>query len=187
MSSAITFYFKEIFPTFDTFNEFMTEYEIINMEDPTNLTFARYIFKLLFRQYHNSNVQYDTPEDFKCDLANILEDEFSKYQKQVALTENIYNLSQDELTIVSTALASSANNPNIQQEDPTTWLSYVGAQAYTSTKNGKLQAYLLAIKNIPTKNVGALLTRCSGLFKQIIPDQIFIFEGVEIYDNNKHN
>lgn len=155
----------------------MTEYEIVNMGDPTNQTFARYIYKLLFRQYHNSNVQYDTPEDFKCDLANILEDEFSKYQKQVALAESIYNLSQDELTIASTALASSANNPNTQQDDPTTWLSYVGAQAYTSTKNGKLQAYLLAIKNIPTKNVGELLTRCSGLFKRIISDQIFIYKG----------
>lgn len=177
MSSAITFYFKEIFPTFADFQGFMTTYEVVDMGSQINVTFAQYIYKLLFRQYHNSNVQYATPEDFMCDLANILEDEFEKYQKQITLANQIYALTEDEITIASSALASSANNPNLQQDDPTQWLSYVGAQAYTSTKNGKLQAYLLALKNIPTKSIGELLTRCSGLFKKIIPDQIFIYKG----------
>jgi len=177
MSSAITFYFKEIFPTKDDFINYFDEYDIADITDASNLVFVQYLYKLLYRQYHNSNIQYNTPEDFKCDLANILEDEFEKYKKQKELAQKIYSLTDHEITLASSALASSANNPNLQQEDPTKWLSFVGAQAYTDTHNGKLQAYLLAIKNIPTKSVGELLTRCSDLFKQIIPQQIFIYKG----------
>lgn len=176
-SSAITFYFKEIFPKQDDFTTYVTDYNIANLTIPANLTFAQYLFKILYRRFHNSNIQYDVPDDFKCDLANILEDNFDKYKKQIDITNKMYALTDDEMLLISEALANSANNPNTAVTDPTKPLEYIGAQAYTIAKSNKLQAYLNALRTIPTKLIEGLLAECSGLFKKYIPEQIFIYKG----------
>lgn len=176
-SSALTFYFKEIFPKEQDFTDYMTEYQIADMSVATDLAFAKYLFKIFYRRFHNSNVQYDVPDDFKCDLANILEDNFEKYKKQIELTNKMYALTDDELLRVSEALANSANNPNTAVDDPTKPLEYIGAQAYTIANSNKLQAYLNALRTIPTKLIEEILAECSGLFKKYIPEQIFIYKG----------
>ena len=178
-SSALTFYFKEIFPTQLDFTNYVTEYEITDLSVATNLTFAKYLYKIMFRRFHNCNVQYDTPDDFKCDLANILEDNFEKYKKQIDLTTKMYALTDAELLRISEALANSSNNPNSVPSDPTEPLEYIGAQAYTIAKSNKLQAYLNALRTIPTKLIEEILAECSGLFKKYIPEQIFIYKGDE--------
>lgn len=177
MSSAITFYFKEIFPTETDFLNFLTTFDVVNIEVAENLTFAQYIYKILFRKYHNSNVQYDTPDDFKCDLANIIEDVFDKYKQQVKLAKKISSLTDDELLVVSTALANSANNPNSEPTDPTKPFSFVGAQAFTIANTGKLQGYLQALRAIPSKLIDEMLMSVRRLFKTVIPNQIFIYKG----------
>lgn len=182
MSSALTFYFKDIFKDVQTFTAYITEYDIANMKDAESLTFAQYLFKILFRRFHNSNIQYDTPEDFKCDLANILEDSFDQYKRQKQLIDKLYTLTDDELLQVSTALANSANNPNSTLDDPTKPIEYVGAQVYSIASNGKLSGYLTALRAMPTKFIGEIIDRCTGLFKRIVPDQIYIFEGEKIND-----
>lgn len=176
-SSALTFYFKEIFPKEQDFVDYFGEYDIADLDVATNLTFAKYLFKILYRRFHNSNVQYDVPDDFKCDLANILEDNFAKYKKQVEITNKMYALTDDEMLLVSEALSNSANNPNTAVTDPTQPLEYIGAQVYAIAKNNKLQAYLNALRTIPTKLIEEILAECSGLFKKFIPEQIFIYKG----------
>lgn len=177
ISSAITFYFKEIFPTEQSFLDFLTEYNVINLADAENPPLAAYMYKVLFRRYHNCNVQYDTPEDFKCDLANLVEDTFDRIKRQKAIVDKIYNLTDQELTTVTQAITNSANNPNTKVEDPTQPLEYVGAQAFTMASSGKLQAYLTALKNMPTKYIEQLLKDAQKLFKAILPNQIYIYEG----------
>ena len=180
MKTALTFYFKEIFPNKETFIDYMTEYEISDMNNAENKIFAEYIFKILFRKYHNSNVQYDTIDDFKCALANILEDEFERYKTQIDYTKKLYELTTDEVLQVSSALANSANNPNTAPSDPLKPFDYVGSQVYSIASNGKLLGYLQALRSMPNKLIGEILLACSGLFKTIIPDEIFIFKGGKI-------
>lgn len=182
MSSAITFYFKEIYPTAESFNIWITDELIADLTNQDNLNFSNYLYKILFRKYHNSNIQYDTINDFKCDFANKIEDIFTKYQKQLELIKKINNLTDAEIMTISTAIANSANNPNTTVDDPTKPLDYVGAQAYTIANTGKLQAYLQALRLIPTKLIDELLLQCRGLFKTIIPNQINLFGGEENVD-----
>ena len=185
MSSALTFFFKEIFPTKQDFLTFFTEYDLgIDMILAENQAFAEYLYKILFRRYHNSNIQYDTPEDFKCDLANIVEDIFTKYQAQVEITKKMAALTDEELFTVSTALANSANNPNTAPGDPTKPLDYIGAQAFTIAKTGKVLGYLQALNNIPTQLIDEFLLACSGLFKSILPNQIYLYGGRREDDNH---
>lgn len=176
-SSSITFYFKEIYPTFEKFKQFIDKYEIVDLTVAENLTFAQYIYKILFRRYHNSNVQYDTIEDFECDFANILEDNFDKYKKQVELTRKMQQLTDEEIIQISTALANQSTNPNTKLDDPTKPIEYVSSQAFTLANDNKLNAYLRALQTIPTKLIDAMLMRCRTLFKTIITNQIYVYDN----------
>lgn len=178
MSSALTFYFKNIFPNYQNFEEFLTEYNVVDTSTIENSTFAEYIYKILYRRYHNSNIQYDTIEDFKCDFANVIEDTFSKYQKQVDIIQKMQNLTDKELLTISTAIANTSTNPNTKLADPESPIEYVSAQAYTIAKDNKLQAYLRALESIPTKLIGIMLQRCVNLFKSIIPNQVFVYDNI---------
>lgn len=175
MSSALTFYFKNIYPTFEEFKAFIIKQEISDLTNEENLTFAKYIYKMLFRRFHNSNIQYDTIEDFECDFANILEDNFERYKTQVDLIKKMQQLTDSELLTVSSALANQSNNPNTKLSDPTQPLEFISAQAFTIAKDNKLQAYLRALSSIPTQLIDAMLLRCVNLFKTIIPNQVFVF------------
>ena len=179
MSSALTFYFKEIFPTEQSFIDYLSDYVIFNTSTATNLAFAQYVYKILFRKYHNSNVQYDTQDDFKSELANVLEDTMEKYQKQLSLINSAMALTIDDIEKISTALANQSNNPNTKPDDIEAPLEYISAQAYTIAKDNKLQAYLRAIETIPTKLIDSMLARCRNLFKTIIPKQIFVYTDEE--------
>ena len=179
MSSSLTFLFKDIFPTKTEFKTFITDYDISNLSITANLNFAEYLYKILFRRYHNSNIQYDTIEDFKCDFANILEDSFKQYQMQLLSINKVYALTDAELVTINTALANQSNNPNSVPDDPTEPLEYISAQAFTIAKDNKLQAYMRAINNIPTQLIKAMLLRCVNLFKTILPTQIYVYTEEE--------
>lgn len=179
MSSAITFYFKEIYPTFDKFQAFLTNQKVVDLSDAENLTFAQYIYKILFRRYHNSNIQFDTIEDFECELANVLEDNFAKYKRQVELAKQMQQLTDNDILTISKALANQSNNPNTKATDPTQPLEYISAQAFTIATDNKLQGYLRALQNIPTQLIDEMLMRCANLFKTLIPNQIFVYENEE--------
>ena len=175
ISSSLTFYFKEIYPTFEKFETFLTNYNVVDLTDAENLTFAQYIYKIMFRRFHNSNIQYDTIEDFECDLANVIEDSFEKYKVQVDLVKKMQKLTDAEILTISTALANQSNNPNTKPSDPTQPLEFISAQAFTLAKDNKVQAYLRALSSIPTKLIDAMLYRCVNLFKTIIPNQVFVY------------
>ena len=180
MSTALTFYFKEIFENKEQFLEYLKDFEIANVDEIENKIFGEYLFKILYRKYHNSNIQYDTIGDFKYALANILEDEFDKYKKQLDFIQKLHQLTAEEVLQVSTALANSANNPNTKPTDPLKPFDYVGSQVYSIASNGKLAGYVQALRAMPNKMIGEILTACSGLFKTIIPDEIFIVKGGKI-------
>lgn len=176
-SSSLTFYFKEIYPSFEKFKDFINKYEIVDLSNEENLTFAKYIYKILFRRFHNSNIQYDTIEDFECDFANIIEDNFEKYKKQVEIAKKMQNLTDEELIQINSALANQSNNPNTELEDPTKPINFVSSQAFTLAKDNKLTAYLRALQTIPTQLIDAMLMRCRTLFKTIISNQIFVYKN----------
>lgn len=176
MSTALTFYFKEIYPNFEAFNNFLTQYQVFDTTSAVNLSFAQYIYKVLYRRYHNSNVQYDTIDDFCCDFANVLEDTIEKYQKQLELIKKMYALTENELLMLNSALANNSLNPNTVVDDPTKPLEYISAQAFSYTNDNKLTAFMRALNNLPSKLIDTMLRRCVNLFKTILPNQIYVYK-----------
>lgn len=183
MSSALTFYFKDIFSNYSEFKSYLTEYNIFNTTSALDNTFAEFVFKTLFRQFCNSNIQYDTPDDFKNDLANILEDNMLRYQKRLDLVKKAHALTDDELILLSKAIANTSVNPNTVVDDPSEPIEYISTQASTYAKDNKLQAFLKAIELLPNQYMGEMISKCKSLFKSIIPNQVFLYEGREIYED----
>lgn len=174
--STLTFLFKDIFPDKESFETFLTEFDVVGDLNADKKAFADYLFKIMNRKFHNSNIQFDTQDDFKCELANKVEDTFDKYARQLTLIEKMNNLTDGEIQQVSTALANSANNPNDQPDDPTKPLPFISAQAYSMVGTGKLQALLTALKSTQTKLIDEFLDNVRPLFKGVLPQNIVFFE-----------
>lgn len=179
MGSELTFYFKTIFPSYEKFKEFMTDFEVADLMDVENELFAKYIYKILFREYAHSNIQYDTPEDFKLDLAQIVEDNFDRYKKQVELIKKMQALTDEQILTLTKSLSNHANNPNSEPNDPTKPLNFISAQTYSQITDNQLQGYLKALELIPTKRIKELVYQCKPLFKKYIPNQVFVYVNEE--------
>lgn len=166
MSDALTFYFSDIIPDVESWQEFLTDFDVLTITDD-NRAFVNQMFKYLDRRFHNSNVQYDTPYAFKSALANRVEDVWGKYARQRALAEKINDLTDDDLQQLSFALANAANNPNDVPDDPLKPLEYISNQSTTYAKMNKLQAFVIAIKNVQTQLIQEFIDDCKPLFKSI--------------------
>lgn len=175
MSSELTFFFKTIFPDYQTFKTFLEDFEVYNTTQSVDNAFAQYVYKILFRRYHNSNIQFDTIDSFKCEFANILEDSMKKYQKQKQLIDASYDLDNKEIAMLGEAIANQALNPNTAPSDITQPIEFISAQASTFTKDNKLMAYMRAIVSLPSQYIEEMVRKCRPLFKTIIPNEIFIF------------
>ena len=116
-----------------------------------------------------------TPEEFKLDFANELENVWEKFKKRKELVEKIYKLSDDEILKINNTLSNQANNPNDAPDDPTKPLNYISAQVYSQLNDNKLIGYLKAIETMPELKNKELINSFKWLFKSYIPNQVFIY------------
>ena len=171
-----TFKFKEIFPNFQKFGEYLLEYEINKQNTAEDILFAKYLYKIIYRKYGNSTVQFTTPDDFKFEFANRIEDNFYKYKKQIEIIQKLHNISDQDMLQVTQTLTNNANNPNSTVEDPRQPLEFISAQAYSFVNNNKVQAYIQALSLMPTQLIDEILIQCRDLFKKIITEKLYIYE-----------
>lgn len=160
----ITFYFETLFPDYDTFATFLTDYNVCNVADPTTNATAKYFYGLLIRAFSGNNVAYDTPTAFCSMFASVLEDHFEQFRKQRDMIQTVQALTDDELLDLGNRLQNMAENPNTAPADPTAPLEFVSSQLYEQTKNGKLRGYLDAIRNMPSMRIGPFLDKFRFLF-----------------------
>lgn len=182
MSDAVTFYFEELIPDYDTFNSLCNELGIPNTAEDT--TFKTYLYNVLNRYFYHQNVRYEEPGAFITQFGNVLLNKYYKYKKYKEVIDAMYNLTLDEMRIVTDGLTNVANNPNDAPEDPLKPLEYISMQTYSYTKENKLQAYLRALDAIPTLNIDELIRgnerdkneiQFIELFMNVQPNQFHIF------------
>lgn len=174
-----TFKFKEIFPTYQIFGAYLIEYEINKLNTAEDILFAKYLYKIFYRKFGNSSVQFTTPEDFKFEFANRIEDNFYKYKKQIEIIQKLHNINDEDIIQITQTLTNNANNPNSVVEDPKQPLEFISAQAYSFVNNNKVQAYIQALSVMPTQLIDSILIQCKDLFKRIITEKIYIYDEEE--------
>lgn len=103
---AVTFYFKDIFSDFNSFKDYINEYTDINKDDILNV----YIYKYMYSKYCNSNINYDTIDSFKRHFGITYEDTFEQLKMRRKLIDAEYNLTLDEITVITKVVNNFANN-----------------------------------------------------------------------------
>lgn len=180
---SYTFYFNEIFPTYDDWVNTMKDFNIVNYEEVMQANFDNYVYKILFNQYYNVNVRYSTIGDFVTSLSNVYLNKFNKFLKQKELLDKIYNLTDNDILTLTQTLSNMANNPNTEPVDPTTPINYISAQTYQMLTDNKLKGYLNALESIPNMKVYNLLKPeteqemgFSDLFMNVQPNLKYFYE-----------
>lgn len=186
MSNAVTFYFNDIFPTYDEWKTFMGDSGVIDYTDPLLTSFDEWAYNVIKRRFKWQNVRYAVPEQFQDAIANVYESRAKAFAHQRAVLNDLYGLSADDLARVGTSLINYANNPNTAPSDPLAPLPYVSNQNYSVQENNRYNAYLRAINNMPILNIDEFLRGGSNydgamsfenLFMNVQPNINFWYKG----------
>lgn len=151
--TSFTYYFEEIFPSYNDWYEFINSSSYIDLDDSSNARFDEYCFNLLFRHYNHQNIRYSSIEGFLGELLNVYENKFEQFKKEKNLIDTIYQLTNDDLKLVSTTLSNFANSPNFDIVNPLQPLQYISSQTFSNVESNKLRAYLDALNNMPSLNI----------------------------------
>lgn len=186
----ITFYFKDIFPSYSEFTEFIDIYTNINSEDVLNA----YIFKYLYNRYCNSNINYDTIDAFLRHMGITYEDTFNQMQLRKNIIDAQYQITVEELTLTSRALSNTAslniannanNNAIVAIENPDDYIiPYINSQVTNKLTNenemsmhrNKLKSYFEALDFVTTKYLTKFLNNFNKHFLTVFMTPIFNFD-----------
>lgn len=171
------FLFKNIFPTFESFTTFIEENEI---QTPTGANqYLKRIYNILFRHFCNSTIKFSTINDFLGCFANTLDEWLLPYNIQVEKINEILNMSADDIMRVGSLLESYSNAPNELGVTASSELNYISSQNYRVSTGDKLYRYLDLMSKLPSYRIGDFIDRFRWLFKQIIPQEDYVFVEVD--------
>lgn len=170
---AITFLFKDIFNSYEDFELFIASFTNVDKQDPLNA----YLYRYLRNKYANSNINYDTINAFLRHFGITYEDTFSQMKMRTNILNAQYQLTTDELTVISVAITNNALNNNTLTTDPlNTVIEYISNQVSNQAKENKLIAYIKALDNVSNKYLVEYLESYKVHFMRILINQQFIYE-----------
>lgn len=157
----ITFYFKDIFPDLNAFKAAMLNYSELSTTEAIHATLFRY----LYNHYCNSNIAYITEDAFKRHFFEYYDDTFKQYKKRLELIGLMYDVTADDIQLLSQTINAIANNDDTALSNPLDSLaSYVSMQQGSKSKTNKLLAFIDAIDKIKDKLTRSYIRQFTGLF-----------------------
>lgn len=111
---AITEFFKNIFPTLEIFKENVNKY----LKWDYDVDDYEYIYKVLFAEFANSNIAYDTNEAFIRHFMFTLADHGELFNRRMTLVHELLSMDMDDLLRESINITNTANNNNNIVESP---------------------------------------------------------------------
>lgn len=175
---AVTVFFKNIFPTYDDFKSWLTEYTTLDSNNELN----EYLYKKLMQKYANENINYATLEAFKRNFAITYEDNFEQYEVRKRIITQTYNLSAEDLTIAQEAINNIALNNNEildDAKDPLdTKVNFISNQSTSRVKQAKLDSYITAIASITSQLLNDYLEKFRKHFMTVYLNPKYMY-----YDN----
>lgn len=179
----LTFYFNELFPTYEDWKITIQETDIVNYEDESESNFDKFCYKILSHHFSHSNIRYDSPEPFCLELINVYQSKFQQFKKQKELVDKIYKLTDEEINVINESINNMANNPNDEPSNPKEALDYISNQSFLINKNNKLKGYMEAIRDMPCLDIYSFINKpvpygmsFNDLFIQILPNTQYLFE-----------
>lgn len=159
--SKITLYFKDILPDLDAFKAAIDEYTSLDKTDTTHA----YLFKRLYNQYCNSNVNYLTPDAFLRHFMLVYESTCDQMKIRLAIIAKMYQLTDDDLILLNHTINAVANNDDTALTNPLDNLAeFVSMQSGLKTRGNKFEAYVNYIEKIKDKYIIDFIRQFRGEF-----------------------
>lgn len=182
--TAFTFYFEDIFPTYEKWKNFISiNSNIIDYTDVTQANFDKWCYNLLARHYNHTNIRYTCVDAFLGEILNVYENKFKQFMQEKMVIDKIHSLTPQDLELIQTNLTNMANNPNDDTAEPTKPLNFISAQTYQLVTSNKLRAYLDALNNMPSLNIYKFFKSQNkdemgfdDLFMNVQPNQKFMYK-----------
>lgn len=170
---ATSFLFKEIFPKSSDFITFIDDYTSIDTNSEQSMLV--YLYTKLYRYYGNSNVNYDTIEEFKGYFSIAFEDYYEQYKVRYAFIKKIYELTDEEILTATEQIHNQADNPNTLPDDPKKPLDYISQQDYYLDKGSKFYKFNDYLNKLTDLRTKAFLDRFAYMFEWIYTNKKYLY------------
>lgn len=171
-----TLCFNEIFKNYDEFKEYTDELALYDDSDTFAESLNQMIYYLLYNHYLGCSIAYNTEDEFCAEFGIAYQQYFKQFKMKQENLQRVYNLTAEDLEIVSEALSNFTSNPNDITNAPFELLNYTTNQTRGRTRAGKLQAYLNALQIAPDAQLNDLIKKFDYLWLDILDgDDIYLF------------
>lgn len=175
-----TFMFKTLFPDFETFGNLRDTY-IANVLS-ASIDEQQQIFKLLYNNFCNCSVAYDTPTAFYRHFFIEYQNSVDEYVNKLKLIKTIREMPLDDIYKELESINNMAHNDNAIVNNPLSEIiPYISTQATSVSRGNKLTALHRAISIYRDNEVTQFLDRFKKLFLFLHGDKKYYFCSKEGY------
>lgn len=169
---AITFYFKQIFPTYDEWEEFTVK-EKIYIVNAFNTEFNQYLYKVFYQNFYLENINYVNKYTFKRQLSFRLLDTFDFFNTRKKQLIKMLELTDTEIREISKAITRSSERPVKMSDTNNDSLEYVDNQQINESIVNKLQAFSEHIRTIKTLGGKEIYNKYKDMFFSTNANKIY--------------
>lgn len=170
-------YFKDIFPTFETFRQQLHNYNF-KTHNPVDEWFAAY--KVIYMRYANACVNYDTVEGFVRQFILTFEDEFDYFIRKKEKIHELLMLTNDELSKEVISISNNAMNNNKIEENPLDdVIKFISSQTSSTQISSRFESIYKGLKSAYKLAYEEFLNSFEHHFTKIYTVDIPIFSKEE--------
>ena len=159
--------FKQMFPTWQDFYKFLSDYSIYNLDERLTHEKALVYHSMLFRQYANSHAAYDRDVFFD-QLSLLVTEHFNEFFKIKELLELMLDTDVKKLVLGLETITNVGENVNMNVGKDEI-LPYIGTQSRQRSQANIAEVVASIIPKIRIKEITSEVKHYGDLFIQIIP------------------
>lgn len=166
-----TFKFKDLIPDFNAFKTLSNMY-IPDVVEATEIEQSK-IFRLLYNNFCNCSVAYDTPSSFYRHFMNEYGNYCDDYIRKLDLIKKIRNMPIDELSKEVKSISNIAHNDNSIVDNPLRQIiPYISTQTSSISSSNELLAIHRAVSLFRDNESNIFLDRFKKFFIIIHGDKM---------------
>jgi len=169
--------FKEIFPKWTDFKQFIIDYSIYYPANTYDDAKILIYYTLLYRNFANSHTAYDN-EIFNEMLSLTIAENFREFFIIRNLLDLVASKNVNDLIVGIESINNVAENPNIDTNKDSI-INYVGVQTRSTSKENIVDRVYALIPKITIPEIKNEIQKYGYLFLKIIPRTEWLFEEDE--------
>ncbi len=171
---TVSWKMKDLLPNYDVFLELANEY-LPDIAD-IDIACSNILYNLLWNNFCNCSVAFDTKEDFYRKFYSILWNEADYYLQKLEKIKEIRKMSNAELIKEYTNISNvAANNNKVVNSPLTEIIPYITSQATSTSSSNLLSAIGRAISEYRNNELEYFLDKFNKLFLDLHSDSVIYY------------